>query len=78
MRKAIGKVAFATVFLCQADLHLLFINHKFEKIRFFFVTIISWQPNRLGPISRKECIPLSAVLYLRALHCFLSIQIYFQ
>lgn len=35
MRKAIGKVAFATVFLCQADLHLLFINHKFEKNQIF-------------------------------------------
>lgn len=31
-RKAIDKVAFATEFLCRADLHL---NHKFEKIRIF-------------------------------------------
>lgn len=28
-RKATGKVAFPTDFLCLADLHLLFINHKF-------------------------------------------------
>lgn len=32
-RKTIGKVAFATDFLCRTDLHLLFINHKFKKIR---------------------------------------------
>lgn len=30
-RRAIGKVAFATDFLCRAGLHLLFINHIFEK-----------------------------------------------
>lgn len=34
-RKVIGKVAFAIDFLCQADLHLLFINHKFEIMRIF-------------------------------------------
>lgn len=34
-RKATAKVAFAIDFLCQADLHLIFINHKFEIIRIF-------------------------------------------
>lgn len=76
-RKAIGKVAFATDFLCRTHLHLLFINHKSEKIS-EFLAIISWQPNRREPISRKEYIPLSAVLYFRVFHCFLSIQNYFQ